>query len=82
MGKMVTLNIMRHTYKEFELPDEMEIAWDVNDSRQIAYAEEKFRDYLKDGWIACSEDNSGRVQIFDFNPDLETIVLLPPVGGG
>ena len=82
MGKMVTLKIMRHTYKEWMLPEEMEIAWDIDDSRQVSYAEETFRDYLKDGWIAFIEKNNGRVQIFDFDPEFETIVLMPPVGGG
>jgi hypothetical protein len=48
----------------------------------VAYAEEKFREYLADGWMAFSEDPRGRRQIFKFNPKLERIVLIPPLGGG
>ena len=35
-----------------------------------------------DGWMAFSEEPRGRRQIFTFNPQLERIVLMPPLGGG
>ena len=82
MGKMMTLNIMRQTYKEWTLPDEAEISWDVSNNQEVTYAETKFREYLADGWIAYSDDHKGRIQIFDFNPKLERIVLMAPLGGG
>ena len=82
MGKMMTVNIMRQLLKEWTLPDDMEVTWDVNNNQEVTYAEKKFREYLADGWIAFSDDHEGRIQIFNFNPKLERIVLMPPLGGG
>ena len=83
MGKMTTVNIMRQLLKEWTLPDEAEVTWDIDNKQEVTYAEEKFHEYLADGWIAFSDDRKeGRIQIFDFNPKLERIVLVPPLGGG
>ncbi len=82
MGKMITVKIMRQLLKEWTLPDEMKISWDVNNIQEVAYAEKKFYEYLTDGWIAFSDDPKGRIQIFNFNPKLEMIILIPPLGGG
>ena len=72
---------MRQLLKEWTLPDKMEVTWDVNNSQEVTYAEKKFHEYLADGWIAFSDDNEGRIQIFNFNPELERIILMPPLGG-
>ncbi len=82
MGEMMTVRVMRQLLKEWTLPDEMKVSWDINDSREVAYAEKKFHEYLADGWIAFSDDSEGRIQIFNFNPKLEIIILMPPLGGG
>jgi len=82
MGEMITLKIMRQLTKEWTLPDEMRVSWDVNNSQGVAYAEKKFLQYLADGWIAFSDNPKGRRQIFKFDPKLERIVLMPPLGGG
>lgn len=82
MGEMTTLKIMRQLVKEWALPDRMTVSWNVDNSAEVAYAEERFRRYLADGWIAFSDEPSGRRQIFEFNPRLKRIVLLPPLGGG
>lgn len=82
MGVMTTLRIMRQLIKEWTLPDEMTVSWDLNNREEIAYAEKKFLQYLAEGWIAYSDEPKGRRQIFKFNPDLEKIVLIPPLGGG
>ena len=82
MGEMRTLRIMRQLVKEWTLPDEMTVSWDVDNSQEVAYAEKKFLQYLADGWMAFSDEPRGRRQIFKFNPKLERIVLLPPLGGG
>ncbi len=79
---MMTLNIMRQTFKEWTLPDEAEVTWDVDNNQEVTYAEKKFCEYLTDGWIAFSDDHKGRIQIFNFNPKLEMIVLMSPLGGG
>ena len=82
MGEMKTLKIMSALLEEWILPDEMTTTWDVDNSQEVAHAEETFRQYLADGWMAFSDDPWGRRQIFQFNPKLERIVLVPPLGGG
>ena len=74
---------MRQTYKEWTLPDEAEVTWDADDNQEITNAERVFKEYLADGWIAYNDDpKEGRIQIFNFNPKLEMIVLMSPIGGG
>jgi len=82
MGVMKTLKIMRQLLPEWTLPEEMTVTWDIGNRQEVAYAQEKFREYLADGWMAFSEESRGRRQIFTFNPQLERIVLMPPLGGG
>ena len=82
MGVMKTLKIMRQLLPDWTLPEEMTVTWDIEYPREVAYAQEKFREYLADGWMAFSEEPRGRRQIFTFNPQLEQIVLMPPLGGG
>ncbi len=82
MGVMKTLKIMRQLLDDWTLPDEMTVTWDIENRREVTYAEEKFFEYLADGWMAFSEEPGGRRQIFKFNPQLELIVLMPPLGGG
>ena len=74
---------MRQTLKEWTLPDEVAVSWDVGNSQEVMYARRKFCEYISDGWIAFSDDQKkGRIQIFNFDPILERIVLMPPLGGG
>lgn len=82
MGEMRTLKVLRHLLKEWIQPDDMRISWDAHNREEVVYAEEKFQQYLADGWIAFSDEPGGRKQIFKFNPELERIILLPPLGGG
>lgn len=82
MGVMTTFRIMRQLIKEWTLPDEMTVSWDLNNREEVAYAEKKFLQYLAEGWIAYSDEPTGRRQIFKFNPNFEKIVLIPPLGGG
>ena len=83
MGKMMTVDIMRQLLKEWTMPDQAEITWDVNNKQEVAYAEKKFRDYVADGWLAYSDSSKGgRIQISKFDPRIEMIILLPPLGGG
>jgi hypothetical protein len=82
MGVMKTVKIMRQLLDDWTLPEEMTVTWDIENRREVAHAEEKFREYLADGWMAFSEESRGRLQIFKFDPKLERIVLMPPLGGG
>ena len=82
MGKMMTVKVMRHLLKEWTLPDEMDVSWDADNRQEVAYAEKMFLEYLADGWMAFSDEPTGRKQIFSFNPTIERIILMPPLGGG
>ena len=82
MGEMFTLKIMRQLTKEWVQPDEMKVSWCVDNIHEVAYAEQKFNQYITDGWIAFSDTSKRRKQIFEFNPKLERIILMPPLGGG
>lgn len=82
MGVMKTLKVMRLLLKEWNLPEDFTVSWDMGDSREVAYAEERFREYLADGWMAFTDEPTGRKQIFRFNPGLKRIILIPPLGGG
>ena len=82
MGVMKTVKILRQLLDDWTLPDEMTVTWDMDNPREVAYAAAQFHAYLADGWLAFSEESQGRRQIFAFDPQLERIVLLPPLGGG
>jgi hypothetical protein len=82
MGQMTAMKIMRQLVKEWTLPDEMKVAWDINNSQEIAHAEKLFSEYLAEGWIAYIDEPQGRKQIFKFDPKITNIVLMPPLGGG
>ena len=78
----MTVKIMRQLTREWTLPDEMKVSWKPNNPQEVAEAEKRFLEYLADGWMAFSEDPQERKQIFNFNPKLELILLMPPLGGG
>lgn len=82
MGVMTTHRVMRQLIKEWTLPDEMTVSWDADNDDEVSYAEERFSQYMAEGWIAYSDEPAGKRQIFRFNPSLMRIVLLPPLGGG
>ena len=82
MGRMTTVKIMRQLTREWTLPDEMKISWNADNRQEVAEAEKKFLEYLADGWIAFNDDPRGRIQIFRFDPKLDLIVFMPPLGGG
>jgi hypothetical protein len=82
MGEMRTLKVMRQLLKEWTQPDELMVKWDINNIEEVTYAEKKFLQYIADGWIAFSDEPKGRRQIFKFDPKLERIGLIPPLGGG
>lgn len=78
----MTWNVMRQTMKEWTMPDDMRVEWDIKSSEQVAYAQNKFNQYLSDGWLAYRIESGKRIQIFKFDPKFERIILLPPIGGG
>jgi hypothetical protein len=82
LGVMMTWSIMRQTMREWTMPDDIKIVWDIKKSEQVAHAMNKFNQYLSDGWLAYHDESGERIQIFTFNPEYDRIVLLPPIGGG
>lgn len=73
-----------------EIPDvvQMEgnvrvISWDKENAKEVALAEKKFEEHVRQGWLAftISSDNE-KIQLFDFNPELEKIFLVPLSEGG
>jgi hypothetical protein len=82
MGKMMTVKTMMQLMEEWTLPNELNVSWKAENSQEVTYAEKKFKEYLADGWMAFSDNPDGRKQIFNFNPQTERIILIPPLGGG
>ena len=82
LGEMMTWAIMRHLTKEWTVPDDMRVIWDPENSEETLYAEQKFKEYKVQGWLAYSDEPTGRRHIFEFDPKLKRIILLPPLGGG
>jgi hypothetical protein len=59
------------------------LVWDKRNQEEVKLTEEKFRKYVQSGWMAYSVNiDKEKVQLFDFNPDLEEIFLIPLVEGG
>jgi hypothetical protein len=79
---MTTIQVMRHLLKEWRLPDSMTVSWNPHDAFEVAHAADKFHEYLQDGWMAFRDEPSGRTQIFTFDPSINRILLIPPLGGG
>jgi len=59
------------------------LTWKMGDPRDVSLAKERFMEYLKAGWLAFAVTSENkRIQIFEFDPRLETIVLIPFAEGG
>lgn len=82
MGRMMTVKVLRQLIQEWALPEEMDVSWSIDDAGSILDAEKTFLRYVADGWIAFSDTPQGRRRIFHFDPTLELIMLMPPLGGG
>lgn len=82
MGEMVAIKVLTSLMKDWNLPDNLKILWNDDDSQQVSHAEKVFKEYLGEGWLAFSEEAEGRRQIFRFDAKLNKIILIPPLGGG
>ena len=78
----MTLRVTTPLTDETKLSADLRIRWSKDDPRQVSRAEESFEKYLSQGWIAFSDEPNGRRIIHRFNPDLNKIILIPPLGGG
>ena len=82
MGEIVTVTISTGMFRAHELPEGSRFSWSESDAEQVSYAEKFFNRYIKEGWLAYSEVEKEKRQIIHFDPKLNKIVLLPPIGGG
>jgi len=59
------------------------LTWRMEDQEEVSLAKKRFMEYLKAGWLAFAvTPENRRVQIFEFDPRLEKIVLIPFAEGG
>lgn len=57
--------------------------WDSSVPEETAIAESKFKQYVREGYIASRiEGGNSGVHILDFDPMAEEIVLIPILEGG
>jgi len=82
MGELVAIKVLTTLTKDYELPEDVKVTWDEADAEQISRVEKIFQKYLHEGWMAFSEDDRGRKQIFKFDSGSARIILIPPLGGG
>ncbi len=61
---------------------ELRLTWSNNNAQELDLAKKTFDEYINKGWIAVAEVSRKKMQIFTFNPNLETIVLSPLTTGG
>lgn len=61
---------------------EITFTWTKGNTEEIERAEKVFKEYREKGWLAVAEITGRKTQIFNFNPDLENITLIPLELGG
>jgi len=60
----------------------IKIVWNKNRLEEVERAREMFEKYKRQGWIAIIEREGEPKMIFDFDPEVECIILLPVIVGG
>ena len=59
------------------------LTWRMEDPKEVSFAKERFMEYVKAGWLAFAVTSENRrVQVFEFDPRLEKMVLIPFAEGG
>lgn len=70
--------------KEMSRKGDVNISWNSGNPQEVAAAREAFNNRVKEGWAAFAEKRLGqrgeKIKVFD--PDVERIVLVPPITGG
>jgi len=64
--------------------EEEKYSWSPDSLKDVQVAQEKFNQYLKQGFIACKIVHQGKtgVQIAEFDPEAEEIFMLALADGG
>jgi thiamine monophosphate synthase len=66
-----------------EVVGEERVTWSKSNPEEVSRAAEIFRKYLMAGWIAYTVTSDKRkVQVFNFDPEFDEIVLVPIISGG
>lgn len=82
MGELIIIGKSSTVMIGDSVKDSFRVIWSRNNAKDIAIAEKTFKEYIRKGWLAIGEVSGKKKQIFDFNPDLEKIVLSPFMIGG
>ena len=69
--------------RQRELSPIIEISWSLKRASEVQAARKKFKEYTRQGWLAfrLASDNR-KVQIYEFDPCVEKIFLVPLAEGG
>ncbi len=63
---------------------DVNLSWNSENETEVTAAKKIFDEKIKEGWAAFAEKRLGgkgdRIRTFD--PDVERIVLVPPIAGG
>jgi len=83
MGQLRIIGKKPDLMYDEEVGGEERVTWSNGNPEEVSRADEVFKKYLMKGWIAYTVTSDNRkVQIFNLNPELEEIVLVPIVSGG
>lgn len=61
------------------------VIWDSNNTDEVEAAETQFNMLIKKGFMAFEVGTKGKktnIQVMEFDPDLEKIIMVPPIVGG
>jgi hypothetical protein len=74
MGELNVMNASGH----------LRIIWDKNDPPSVEQARRSFKELREKRYLAFSVDEKGEKnnQVYEFDQDLQKIILAPPVVGG
>jgi len=68
--------------RDRKLSSAVEISWNKERPNEVAAARRKFDEYTRQGWLAFMvARNSSRLQVHEFDPALEKILLVPLAEG-
>jgi len=82
LGEMRIIGKKAGLFGNDVIGEEVKVIWRKDDPEEVERAAEVFRRYVLEGWIAFTERNGRKTQIFTFDPDLDEIVIAPIMFGG
>lgn len=62
--------------------DSTVVEWEVEDAKQVALAQGVFDKAVEEGWAAVTPTSEGATAMETFDPRVEEVFLLRPIGGG